>query len=139
MEEFFVDTTFLVARFNSRDARHADAMSFLKELAGGALGAFRLVTTDYVFDEMVTAILSRTGSHRKAADAGRAILDSKAWRLEILGRGDFDRAWALFLERQDKRWSFTDCTSFAFMEHRGFRKALTFDRNFSQAGFTPLP
>lgn len=139
MEEFFVDTTFLLARFNPRDESHADAMSFLADMATGAVGAFRLVTTDYVFDEMVTAILARTRSHRKAADAGRSLLSSKAWRLEVLGRGDFDRAWTLFLEREDKRWSFTDCTSFAFMDHRGFRKALTFDRNFSQAGFTPLP
>lgn len=92
MEEFFVDTTFLVARFNTRDASHADAMSFLGELADGTLGAFRLITTDYVFDEMVTAILARTRSHRRAAEAGRAILDSKAWRLEVLGRADFDRA-----------------------------------------------
>jgi len=139
MDEFFVDTTFLVARFNTRDANHADAMSFLGELASGAVGAFRLVTTDYVFDETVTAVLARTRSHRKAADAGRAILDSKAWRLEVLARGDFDRAWTLFIEREDKQWSFTDCTSFAFMDHRGFRKALTFDRNFAQAGFAPLP
>jgi len=29
----------------------------------GNAGAFRLVTTDYVFDEMVTAILARTGRH----------------------------------------------------------------------------
>ena len=139
MDEFFVDTTFLVARFNTRDANHADAMSFLGELASGAVGAFRLVTTDYVFDETVTAVLARTRSHRKAADAGRAILDSKAWRLEVLARGDFDRAWTLFIEREDKQWSFTDCTSFAFIDHRGFRKALTFDRNFAQAGFAPLP
>ncbi len=116
MEEFFVDTTFLGARFNSQDENHADATSFL------APGAFRLVTTDYVFDEMVTAILARTRSHRRAADAGRTILDSKVWRLEVLGRGDFDRAWALFLDREDKRWSFTDCTSFAFMDHRGFER-----------------
>jgi len=139
MDEFFVDTTFLVARFNTRDAKHADAMSFLGELASGAAGAFRLVTTDYVFDETVTAVLARTRSHRKAADAGRAILDSKAWRLEVLGRGDFDRAWILFLEREDKRWSFTDCTSFVVMGALGIEKAFTFDRNFEQAGYARVP
>ncbi len=139
MEEWFVDTTFLVARFNLRDAHHKGALSLLRELAEGKGGAFRLVTTDYVFDEMVTAILARTGSHDLAAEAGRSILGSKAWRLEVLTRQDFERAWALFLERKDKRWSFTDCTSFAFMEHRGFKKALSFDRNFAQAGFAMFP
>src|SRR3972149_10418703 len=102
MEEFFVDTTFLVARFNTRDANHADALSFLGELASGSVGAFRLVTTDYVFDEMVTAILARTRIHRRAADAGRAILDSKARRLEGLGRGGVARAWGLFPGRGGK-------------------------------------
>ena len=63
MEEWFVDTTFLVARFNLGDAHHRDALSFVRDLAGGKAGAFRLVTTDYVFDEMVTAILARTGRH----------------------------------------------------------------------------
>ena len=38
-------------------------MSLLRDLVEGNAGAFRLVTTDYVFDEMVTAILARTGRH----------------------------------------------------------------------------
>lgn len=139
MEEWFVDTTFLVARFNLRDTNHKGALSLLRDLADGTAGAFRLVTTDYVFDEMVTAILARTGRHGLAAEAGRSILGSKAWRLEVLSRQDFERGWILFLERKDKRWSFTDCTSFAFMEHRGFKKALSFDRNFGQAGFAMFP
>lgn len=139
MEEWFVDTTFLVARFNLRDTNHKSALSLLRDLAEGKAGTFRLVTTDYVFDEMVTAILARTGRQGLAAEAGRAILGSKAWRLEVLSRQDFERGWTLFLERKDKRWSFTDCTSFAFMEHRGFKKALSFDRNFAQAGFAMFP
>ncbi len=111
-----MDTTFLVARFNLGDAHHRDALSLLRDLAGGKAGAFRLVITDYVFDEMVTAILARTARHGLAAAAGRSILGSKAWRVEILGRQDFERGWTLFLERKDKRWSFTDCTSFALMD-----------------------
>jgi len=40
---------------------------------------------------------------------------------------------------QDKRWSFTDCTSFVLMQNLGIRKALTFDANFRQAGFATFP
>ena len=139
MESLFVDTTFLVAVYNLEDKHHDRAEAFLQELADGRHGNFRLFTTDYVFDEMVTAILTRTRKHAVAAAAGRAIRDSEAWRVEILGEAGFEEAWTLFLERKDKRWSFTDCTSFRFMEQRGLRKALSFDVNFTQAGFVTLP
>ena len=51
----------------------------------------------------------------------------------------FDAAWSLFLDRADKAWSFTDCTSFVLMENLGSRKALAFDANFRQAGFATFP
>jgi len=46
--------------------------------------------------------------------------------------GDFER-------HQDKRWSFTDCTSFVAMRDLGITRAFAFDRNFEQAGFERLP
>ncbi len=139
MESFFVDTTFLVAVYNVQDRRHEEAEAFIQELADGKHGNFRLFTTDYVFDEMITVILVRTRNHAQAATAGRAIRESKAWRVEVLGEAGFEDAWAFFQERGDKRWSFTDCASFQFMEQRGMRKALSFDENFTQAGFVTLP
>lgn len=139
MDSLFVDTTFLVAVFNLEDKNHKEAESLLQELAEGQHGNFRLLTTDYVFDEMITAVLTRTRNHGIAMAAGRAIRDSKAWRVDVLGKNGFEAAWALFQERRDKRWSFTDCASFRFMEQRGMRRALAFDENFKQAGFATLP
>jgi len=51
----------------------------------------------------------------------------------------FEAAWSLFLDHPDKHWSFTDCTSFVLMEKLGIRGALTFDRNFREAGFATFP
>jgi predicted nucleic acid-binding protein len=40
--------------------------------------------------------------------------------------------------RQDKRWSLTDCITFAVMAERGLVDALTTDYHFEQAGFRAL-
>jgi predicted nucleic acid-binding protein len=44
----------------------------------------------------------------------------------------------LYGQRADKSWSLTDCISFAVMEARGIRQALTADHHFTQAGFVAL-
>ncbi|HKZ49019.1 MAG TPA: PIN domain-containing protein [Thermoplasmata archaeon] len=139
MENLFVDTTFWVARFNTRDANHDAALAFLERLRSGQEGNFRLITTDYVFDETVTAVLTRAKAHEAALEAGRAILASEAVRLEHVTPSEFTGAWDLFQKRGDKRWSFTDCASFCLMDRLGLRKALAFDENFAQAGFATLP
>ena len=52
---------------------------------------------------------------------------------------DFDQALALMLAHEDKKWSFTDCTTFVLMRELQIRDAFTFDHNFTEAGFRPLP
>jgi predicted nucleic acid-binding protein len=49
-----------------------------------------------------------------------------------------DAASALYRQRPDKDWSLTDCTSFVLMRQRIIAEALTADRHFEQADFTPL-
>jgi predicted nucleic acid-binding protein len=50
----------------------------------------------------------------------------------------FEKAGALYLQAKDKRWSFTDCSSFVIMRERNIRDALTADEHFEQAGFRAL-
>ncbi len=52
----------------------------------------------------------------------------------------FDEAWGVF-ERfnKDKRWSFTDCTSFAVMKQMNIREVFAFDHHFEQMGFKRNP
>src|SRR5438093_254704 len=77
----------------------------------------RLVLSDYVFDETVTTLRFQSRRHDVAALAGKAILESKAFDWVSVEEPVFEAAWSLFLERPDKRWSFTDCTSFMLMEN----------------------
>ena len=51
---------------------------------------------------------------------------------------DFRAGTARYRSRLDKTWGVTDCTSFLIMEEKGISDALTFDRDFQQAGFRAL-
>ena len=61
-------------------------------------------------------------------------------RIEVVPLDEplFARGLVLYRDRPDKAWSLTDCISFAVMEERGIREALTGDCHFAQAGFVPL-
>lgn len=50
----------------------------------------------------------------------------------------FEAGVAAHRNRKDKAWSLTDCISFAVMEQRGIRDALTYDRHFEQAGLRAM-
>ena len=140
MNEYaFADSSFLAARFNVRDRDHRAAIAFVRDQKGAGPDAFRIVLSDYVFDEAVTALLVRSGGDDLASAAGQAILGSGNLRLVRVETPVFQAAWKLFVQRGDKRWSFTDCTSFVLMGNLGIRKALTFDANFRQAGFATFP
>ena len=138
-EYAFADSSFLVARFNVRDRSHTAAIRFTEEQKEAGSEALRLVFSDYVFDETVTALVMRSKRHDLASAAGRAVLTSRNLRLVRVESPAFEEAWKLFVRRSDKRWSFTDCTSFVLMDNLGIRKALTFDANFRQAGFATFP
>ncbi len=49
------------------------------------------------------------------------------------------RAWSLFLDRPDRRYTLTDCLSFVMMRRLGIDTALATDQHFLQEGLTTLP
>lgn len=49
-----------------------------------------------------------------------------------------EKAWRIFKEHEDKKYSFTDCTSFVLMEKLNVERAFVFDKNFEQYGFSTL-
>jgi predicted nucleic acid-binding protein len=49
-----------------------------------------------------------------------------------------EEAWQMFKRYPDKAFSFTDCTSFVVMRHRGMWEAFTNDHNFAQVGYQRL-
>lgn len=135
MKPLFVDTAGWVACADGADPAHARAAA----ARDAALEAGRmLVTTDFVVDETLTLIRFRLGL--AAADAWWQQLDgSSRLRWERVDTQRFEKARALFFQYRDKRFSFTDCTSFAIMRELRLKQALTTDRHFGQAGFDVLP
>ena len=97
-----------------------------------------IVTTSYVFDEVVTFFNSRD-RHEKAVEIGQRLQASDAIEIVHVTRELFNAGWLLLQERSDKRYSLTDCISFVVMERRQIERALAFDHHFQQAGFQLLP
>lgn len=131
MKRVFVDTSGWYAYTRADEPAHRGVRKALEAWEG------RLVTTDYVFDETVTLARVRLG-FAHAARIGETLLDPGVVELIRLLPEDFEDAWELFRKNQDKKWSFTDCSSFAVMRRLRLSAAVATDRHFQQAGFETL-
>jgi len=135
MASVFIDTGYLLALEMTNDQNHEAALSHWNQIKTSLP---ELVTTSYVFDEVVTFFNSR-GRHAKAVEVGNRLLQSRSVTLIQVEENLFEAAWRYFQQRADKAYSLTDCISFVVMNEQGIRHALTFDKHFAQAGFTTLP
>ncbi|MDI3280183.1 MAG: PIN domain-containing protein [Bacillota bacterium] len=132
MDYVFVDTSAWYAYINAGDPDHGRVRSAMEELAG------RLLTSNYVFDELITLVLRRLG-HQAAIKVGRALLNPAEVVMERVRAVDEQKAWEFLQRRPDTRYSFTDCTSFALMQRLGLKRALALDDHFRQEQFLVLP
>jgi predicted nucleic acid-binding protein len=135
MRPLFIDTGYLLALELANDQNHSMAKQHWQSLLN-ALPP--LITTSYVFDETVTFFNSR-GHHAKAVEIGHNLLRSSSVQLIQVDETLFHEGWRIFQQHQDKRYSLTDCISFAIMRKLGIDTALAFDKHFRQAGFDLLP
>lgn len=132
MKPLFVDTGAWYALLNALDDHHEDATGFLA-------GTPRpLLTTNYVAVETVNLLSSRAG-HAAATRFLDRLRQSEVATVHHVTAGEHAQAEAFFQRHADKDWSLTDCSSFVVMNALGFQEAFTFDRHFSQAGFSRVP
>lgn len=135
MKLVFVDTGYLLALELVDDQHHEAALSHWNGLKTALP---QLVTSSYVFDEVVTFFNSR-GLHTKAVEVGNRLLQSSSVDLVHVDEDLLRKAWRYFQKYEDKAYSLTDCTSFVIMHEHGIHTALSFDKHFAQAGFAILP
>ena len=125
----FADTGALYALLVEGDDKHEAAVAwwFSEERAGPC------VTTDYVLAELLNLMNARGKKQRARAVAE----DLRTGRLADMARVsevDFNAAWSVYVDRHDKPWSFTDCTSYVVMQRLGIGTAFAFDADFRQFG-----
>lgn len=132
----FLDSGYLLALELRTDDYHGRALSHWRDEKRREPAS--LVTTTYVFNEVVTYLNAR-GLHASAVKVGRRLRESPS--IDLVGVSDdlFERGFSLFVSRPDKRYSLTDCVSFALMWERDLAVAYSFDRHFEQEGFVREP
>ena len=118
------------------DENHEQAVVFRDEVKDGHRGS--LTTSDYVLDETVTLLRMKKGVAPALGFLDK-VLASKSIHMVWVDPAIFHEGAKLMKESGTKKWSFTDCTSFAVMKQLGVKEAFAFDRNFGEAGFNRLP
>lgn len=132
MKTLFVDTSAWYDLLFSGSPAHSDIAALMRRRD------LRFVTSTYVLDELVALLLARSG-HAVAARAGAHIRSSAEAIVEHPDATEELRAWTLFLDRTDKRYTLTDCLSFVMMRRLKIDTAMATDDHFRQEGFLTLP
>ncbi|MBI3099001.1 MAG: PIN domain-containing protein [Planctomycetes bacterium] len=131
----FADTSGLIAWLVERDSCHVRAKEAMRRLAERGV---RMLTSNYVFDELVSRVKRRCGA-AEARRVGEIILMSRSIRREFVTEETEGAAWGLFLRYSDQEFSFTDATCVAIMRRHGIREVFTFDEGFRRVGLTMIP
>jgi len=132
----FIDTSAWYASEVEDDKNHDNARRFSIELRSGKYGI--LVTTDYVLDESITLLRMRKGLDVALKFADK-ISGSRSVKIIWIDEPIFNTSIEILSKSKERRWSFTDCASFAVMQQLGIRTAFAFDENFREYGLEALP
>lgn len=127
----FIDTLFVVALINQRDAYHDKAAQLADTYEGKPV-----LITDVVLLEIGNALARNF--KQEAIEVIDSFLASSDVEMVRFTPQLFERAYALYKQYQDKEWGLIDCVSFVVMRDAGVGSALTFDQHFVQAGFQAL-
>ena len=130
MKKIFADAFFFLALMNKRDAAHQKSIELVDSIPGP------IISTQWVLVEVADAFCQ---PRDRELFAGLMQLIENDARIQVISASKqlFQRA-ELYLGRNDKSWSLTDCISFVVMDRFGIKEAITGDHHFAQAGFTIL-
>lgn len=128
----FVDTGVFYAHHDRDASRHdVGERALVRVLTSASYG--RVVTSDYVFDEVVTLTRRRTGRVEDAIELGKRLRgDGYPDAIEILhsSPAHFSHAFDIFETYDEHQLSFTDAMTLALVEDHGLDGILSFDDDF---------
>jgi predicted nucleic acid-binding protein len=125
-----VDSSALLSLEDPDERQHEACLEVLNQLIESRA---RLLTTNFVFDETYTLILTRLGRDR-AVRWGNSFKQGRLIHILRVSEDQEARAWDIILKFEDKDFSYTDATSFAVTESLGIDIAFSLDRHFRQYG-----
>jgi len=134
--KIFLDTSALVALYNTDDSHHEEARATMEMIRRGEIPFTRFYTTDYIIDETLTFLSRVVKNHGLAVEVGKALLGSPFTSIIYIDQDFFQRSWERFQSVEGP--SFTDCASFTAMDDTGVNHAFTFDAHFKTAGYRTL-
>jgi len=127
----FIDTGAFCALTIPKDQHNLTAKSFFKQIQKDKAVIY---TSDYVLDETYTLLKTRS-SHATAIKFMEQMDKSQINILRITEDIE-ESAKALFKKFDDRRLSYTDCTSFALINHLGIEAVFAFDEHFKYHPYT---
>jgi predicted nucleic acid-binding protein len=131
-ERLFVDTAYVIALLNPRDAYHKKAKELLPQLR----------TAHEVW--ITEAILIEVGNSLACANRIAAVSFINSCyvtanvKVVSIDKALFHRAIEFYYVHKVKEWGLTDCISFIVMKDHDLTKAFTSDEHFQQVGFRAL-
>lgn len=125
----FLDTGVILAARNADDNLHERGFELFRRSLEDEFG--RIYTSDYVLDETMTVLLSRTRNRELARNAVEAILKSELIETLWTDKKVFMVAIDKFGKHKKTNLSFTDCTILSHMEARKIDNLASFDSGFS--------
>lgn len=128
----FVDTGVFYAHHDTSASRHKLAAGALTHVLQAAEYG-RVMTSEYVYDEVVTLTQERTGSVVDGIAVGRRIRgNGYPDAIELLHSSPplFDTAVEAYETYADQDLSFTDAMTIAMLKHHDIDAVLSFDDDF---------
>lgn len=129
-----IDAGVYFAKYNEDDLNHQRARNIFADIVSGNYGQPYLL--DYVFDEFVTLVQTRTKRNDIATDLGNKLLDAKYQDLLRVNYDIFQAAWQIFQNQKGKKGkylSFTDCTLISTAKVLSIAYISTLEGNFRSA------
>lgn len=125
-DSIFLDTSFIIAYYNSRDENHNKAETIMKKVLNNKN---EIIINDYIFDECANVLLIRLKNFGKVLEICG---DLKKLKIINVNEFLFEESWEIFKKQNKTRLSFTDSTILSTMKNRKIKNLVTFDKDFEK-------